>query len=79
MTPEVLTIAGVVDTLRAHLPPPRLAYSPAEAARALGVSRDYFDRHVLPELRVVRRGRLRLIPVAELERWLVESACRVLE
>ena len=61
------------------LAPARLAYSPDEAAGALGVSRDYFDRHVMPELRVVRRGRLRLIPVAELERWLAESAWRALE
>ncbi len=59
--------------------PPRIAYSPDEAAAALGVSRDYLDLHVLPELRIVRRGRRRLIPVAELERWLAEASCRALE
>jgi excisionase family DNA binding protein len=59
--------------------PPRLALSPDEAARALGVSRDYFDEHVLPELRVVRRGRRRLVPVREIERWLDETARRALE
>jgi excisionase family DNA binding protein len=53
---------------------PRLALSPAEAAQALGVSRDFFDGHVLAELRVVRRGRRRLVPVRELERWLDEQA-----
>lgn len=53
---------------------PRLALSKAEAASALGVSVDYLEAHVLPELRVVRRGRRRLIAVAELERWLRESA-----
>ena len=57
----------------------RLAYSPDEAARLLGVSRDFFDQHVLPELRIVRRGRRRIIPVRELERWLAESAARTLE
>jgi hypothetical protein len=31
------------------------------------------------ELCVVRRGRRRLIPVRELERWLDENAARVLD
>jgi excisionase family DNA binding protein len=57
----------------------RLALSPEEAAAALGVSRDFFDKHVLPELRVVRRGRKVLVPIAELERWLAENAARTLE
>ena len=60
-------------------PVPRLALSKAEAAEALGVSVDFFDEHVMPELRVVRRGRRRLIPVRELERWLGENAARALE
>ena len=53
---------------------PRLALSPDEAASVLGVSRDYFDEHILPELRIVRRGRRILIPLTELERWLDRSA-----
>jgi excisionase family DNA binding protein len=52
----------------------RLAYSPDEAAAALGVSRDFLDEHVMPELRVIRKGRRRLIPVRELERWVRETA-----
>ena len=52
----------------------RLALSPEEAARALGCSRDSLDEHVLPELRVVRRGRRRLVPIRELERWLEREA-----
>jgi hypothetical protein len=56
----------------------RLAVSPAEAAYALGVSRDFFDAHVLPELRVVRRGRLILVSIRELEAWLERSAERTL-
>jgi hypothetical protein len=32
---------------------PRLAVSPDEAAALLGVSRDYFDEHVIDELRIV--------------------------
>lgn len=58
---------------------PRLALSKAEAAEALGVSVDFFEQHVMPELRVVRRGRRRLIPVRELERWLGENAALALE
>lgn len=57
----------------------RLALSKCEAADALGVSVDYLEEHVMHELRVVRRGRRRLIPVRELERWLEENAHRVLE
>lgn len=56
---------------------PRLALSPDEAAAVLGVSRDYLDEHVVGELRVVRRGRRILIALAELERWLDQSATRV--
>ena len=56
----------------------RLTLSPAEAAAALGVSRDFFDAHVKPELRVVRRGRLVLVPVRELERWVEENSAGVL-
>lgn len=53
---------------------PRLSVSPGEAAEMLGVSRDYFDEHVLHELRIVRRGRRILIALAELERWLDRAA-----
>jgi excisionase family DNA binding protein len=56
----------------------RLALSKAEAAAALGVSVDFLEQHVMPELRVVRRGRRRLIPVRELERWLDQHATRAL-
>jgi excisionase family DNA binding protein len=56
--------------------PGRLALSKAEAAEALGVSVDFLEDHVLAELRVVRVGRRRLIPVGELERWLERYAAR---
>ena len=43
----------------------------------LGVSRDFFDEHIKPELRIVRRGsKTILIPIAELQRWLDKSATR---
>ncbi len=56
---------------------PRLSISPGEAAEMLGVSRDFFDEHIKPELRIVRRGsKTILISIAELERWLDKSAAR---
>jgi len=55
---------------------PRLALSPDEAAALLGVSRDYFDEHVIAELRIVRRGRRILVSLAELERWLERASTR---
>jgi excisionase family DNA binding protein len=57
----------------------RLALTVAEAAAAIGVSRDFFDEYVRPELRVVRRGRRLLVPVRELERWLDREASRVVD
>jgi hypothetical protein len=55
----------------------RLALTRDEAAAAIGMSRDSFERHVLPNLRVIRAGRLRLVPVVELERWIAENAARL--
>lgn len=54
--------------------PIRLAYRVREAADALGVSDDWFVENVLPEVRVVRRGRVKLIPHSELSRWLDANA-----
>lgn len=49
---------------------PRLALSVQEACDALGVGWDFWREQVAPEVRIVRRGRRKLVPVAELERWL---------
>jgi hypothetical protein len=57
----------------------RLALGLDEAAEALGVSRDFFDEHVRPEVRIVRRGRRVFVAVKELERWLDRSATAALE
>jgi hypothetical protein len=59
-------------------PVPRLALSKPEAAAALGVGLDFFEEHVAPELRIVRRGRRKLIDLRELERWLAENGERTL-
>lgn len=57
-------------------PIPRLALSREEAASSIGMSVDSFERHVQPTIRLVRRGRMRLVPVRELEHWLDENAER---
>jgi hypothetical protein len=58
-------------------PIPRLALTREEAATAIGMSLDSFERHVQPTLRLVRLGRMRLVPIGELERWLEEHSERV--
>lgn len=53
----------------------RLALTKREAAESLGMSLRTFERHVQPDLRAVRRGRkIRLFPVAEIQRWLDDNA-----
>lgn len=52
----------------------QLAYQRKDAAAALGVSVDTFDRHVRPDLKCVYVGDTRLWPTTELERWLAERA-----
>ncbi len=61
--------AIAVSTLLQPRSVPRVALTIDEAAGALGMSRDHLERHVLPDLRVIRVGRRLLVRVAELERW----------
>jgi hypothetical protein len=69
-------MAVAVDSRHEHLAQhvPRVALSRQEAAMSLGMSLDSFERHVQPELRLIRRGKLRLVPLAELERWANDNA-----
>lgn len=60
-------------------PVPRVALTREEAAAALGMSLTAFEEYVQPEIRLIRRGRLRLVPIRELERWAEETARRPLE
>lgn len=53
---------------------PRLALSIEEACGALGISWDLWHEHVAPDMRMVRLGRRRLVPIAELQKWLAERA-----
>lgn len=61
-------------TRRPLAPVPRLLLSRKEAAAALGVSVDTFERRVQPLIKLVPCGQLLLVPVKELERWCDEHA-----
>ena len=63
--------------MRAERSVPRLALTRQEAAESLGIGLTTFKTEVQPDLRMVRRGKVRMIPVPELERWLEENAERV--
>lgn len=56
----------------------KLAYTKLEAAQLLSMSVDSYERHVAPDLRVIRRGRLVLVPATELEKWVDRNAERTL-
>lgn len=51
-----------------------LALQRKQAAAAIGVSGDTFDRHIRPELPCVYVGATRLYRVADLDAWLAEHA-----
>jgi hypothetical protein len=58
---------------------PTVTLQKPQAAAALDVSVDFFERHVQPELPVIRRGKLRLFRLRDLERWAEENAALTLE
>lgn len=57
---------------------PRLALNVREACQSLGVSWDTWKLHVEPEVKLVRLGARKLVPVTELQRWLDAHAERTL-
>jgi len=59
-------------------PIPRICLSREEAAASIGIGLDSFERHVQPHIRMIRRGRLRLVPISELQRWAEQAAERTL-
>lgn len=67
-------IAHVTD--RRQPDPDPLTLTETAAAKRLGCSAGFFKSHVLPDLRVIRRGSRVLIPASELERWIDRNAAR---
>jgi hypothetical protein len=60
-------------------PVPRVGLTKIEAANALGMSVDSLERYVLPDIRVVRRGRLVVVPTEELRQWCRDNSERTIE
>ena len=60
-------------------PVPRIALRPGEAAASLGLSRSTFYERVMPQVRCITVGRVRLVAVSELERWAEREARRLSE
>jgi hypothetical protein len=56
-----------------------IALAKPAAAASLGMSIDSFERYVMADVRCIRRGRMRLFLVAELERWANDNAERLLD
>ena len=54
--------------------PPLLTLTNRQAAAMVGCSVGFFRQHVLPEIKIIRRGRRTLIPVREVERWVAENS-----
>ena len=54
----------------------KLLLTRSEAANALSMGLTFFEQHVQPEIALVRRGRSRLVPVSEVERWATANADR---
>jgi hypothetical protein len=56
-----------------------LAVQHKDAPAVLGLGKTSFEKYVVPEVRCVRLGSMRVYPVRDLERWLDRHAERVLE
>ena len=77
MTPEPTRPSAAVGADHSSRVP-RVSLTREEAARSLGISLDSFERYVQGEVRCVRKGRLRLVPLRDLERWVEANAERPL-
>jgi hypothetical protein len=53
---------------------PALGLSVEQACAALGVGWDFWREHIEADVRIVRVGRRKIVPVSELRRWLDQHA-----
>ncbi|MDP1857208.1 MAG: hypothetical protein Q8K82_00975 [Gemmatimonadaceae bacterium] len=49
---------------------PALALPVAQAAASLGLSENHFRHEILPQVRSIKVGKVRIVPVIEFEWWL---------
>jgi hypothetical protein len=54
--------------------PPALGLTVEKACAALGIGYDFWRDHVEHEIRIVRRGKRKIVPVSELQKWLDKNA-----
>jgi hypothetical protein len=73
-TDEQVPMSPRARALRPIAPVERILYTREEAATALGMSVDTFERRVQPFIRVVPCGALVQVPPDELRRWARENA-----
>ena len=66
-------MSGARNGMRPVAAVERILYTREEAATALGMSVDTFERRVQPFLRIVPCGALLLVPPDELRRWAREN------
>jgi excisionase family DNA binding protein len=59
-----------MGTLSSKPPTPALALTVEQACAALSVSWDTWRASIEPEIKLVRLGRRKLVPVSELQCWL---------
>ena len=71
---EQVPVSPRARALRPVAPVERILYTREEAATALGMSVDTFERRVQPFIRVVPCGALVQVPPDELRRWARENA-----
>jgi hypothetical protein len=57
----------------------KLAVTKSQAADMLSISLNSFERYVMADLKLIRKGRLVLVPVDELGRWVERNAERTIE
>lgn len=51
-----------------------LLFRISDGAQMLGMSPDSFERYVEPHIKLIRLGRMKLVPYAEMERFIAENA-----
>ncbi|MCX6391127.1 MAG: helix-turn-helix domain-containing protein [Actinobacteria bacterium] len=67
--PKDIIASAIAEAMNSAVP--KAAVGPKEVAKMLGVSRSYFDVHILPRLKIRRAGGRILIPVREIDRFLL--------
>ena len=74
MSPLVGEDGGGIAKRKVDRPIPRIAVTKDEAAAMLGMSVGSLNKYVMPDVKVIRRGKIVLIPVKQLDAWADRAA-----